>query len=134
MLSKVPEELLNKENDEVLKYIQDLSAHDGVADELVKSVNPLGDVQVFCPDWESFRYVVVSTNNIIFAVALGQDTVAYRLNAEFKEKALLTGCKLYPQLGESWVWVNPYSGDWPRVDFTFWARKSYLGTRELAQA
>jgi hypothetical protein len=134
MFTKVPEELLNKENEEVLKYIQDLSAHDGVADELVKSVKPLGDVQVYCPEWESFRYVVVSTCNIIFGVALGQDTVAYLLNDEFKEKALLTGCMLYPQLGESWVWVNPYSGDWPRVDFTFWARKSYVSTRETALA
>jgi hypothetical protein len=130
MLTEVPEELVNMENAQVLKYVQDLSAHDGVADELVKSVKSLGDVQVYCPEWASFRYVVVATNNIIFGAALGQNTVAYRLNDEFKEKALVTGCKLYPQLGESWVWVNPYSGDWPRTDFTYWARKSYLVARE----
>ena len=58
MLSNTPKELLNEINEDVLKYIQDLSAHDGVVEELVISTKPLGDVQVFCPDWKSFRYVV----------------------------------------------------------------------------
>ena len=130
MINTVPEELQNDANNQVLKYIKDLSAHDGVADELINSVKPLGDVQIFCPDPESFRYVAASTNNIIFGVALGQDTVAFKLNDEFKDKALLTGCKLLPKLGNNWVWVNPHSGDWPQVDFLFWARKSYVSTRE----
>ena len=41
------------------------------------------------------------------------------------------GCKLYPQLGENWVWVDSYSGDWTQLDFAFWERKSYVFTREI---
>jgi len=130
MLTEIPKELQNDVNKKVLKYVQDLSAHDGVVDELIDSVKPLGDVQIFCPEPESFRYYIASTNNVIFGVALGQNTVAFRLNDEFKEKALLTGCKLYPELGDNWVWINPFSGDWPQIDFTYWARKSYVIARD----
>ncbi len=130
MSESVPSDIKISENEDVLNFIQDLSAHDGVASILVESVKPLGDVQIYCPDWATYRYVVVSTMNIIFGVAYGMNTVAFKLSPEFLEKALVSGCKELPELGSDWVWVNPNSGDWPEVDFKFWARKSYVCTRK----
>ena len=133
MLSSLPSGVLNDTNKGVLDYIKDLSAHDGVASELINALRPLGDVQVYCPDPASFRYVVAATNNIIFGIAHGMDTVAFRLDPVTREKALLSGCKEHPGLAGDWVWVNPQRGDWPAVDFKFWARKSYVYIRESSR-
>ncbi len=47
-------------------------------------MKPLGNVQVFCPDACTYRYVVVSTNGIIFALAVDMGTIAVRLDARMK--------------------------------------------------
>ena len=123
-------ELNNAANEQVLAYISGMSAHDGIADLLTSSVKPLGDVQTYCPSWEDFKYVVVSTNGIIFGVALGKNVVAYKIPAEFADTALATGCKQYPELGSDWYWVNSLKGDVPEVDYKYWARKAYAGIRD----
>ena len=89
----------------MLTFVNGLSAHSDIADALLKSVEPLGDVQTYCPDPVQFKYVVVSTKGIIFGLAAGMNQVAFRLNPLFRD-------------------------DWPEVDLTFWARKAYVLARE----
>ncbi len=97
------------------------------------SVEPLGDVQTFCPDVASYRYVLVSTSGIVFGFAAGMHTIAFRLDQRMRERALATGGITWPECGEDWVAVvhRRPDDDWPKVDVTFWARKAYVHARGL---
>jgi hypothetical protein len=131
MRHDVPTELLTLLNQRVLNHLAVLSAHSDVGDALLTALKPLGDVQVFCPDWSQCRYVVASTNGIIFAFAVGMNTTVFRLDQTMKERALTTGGVAYPQCGDEWVAFKLFEADWPKVDLEFWARKAYVAAREL---
>ena len=132
MALNIPAPLLNRINAPVLAHVKDLSAHSDITEPLLTAVKPLGDVQVFCPDAHKYRYVVVSTNGIIFGLAVGMNTIAFRLDPRMKLRALATGAKAYPECGEDWVSVLPLGSDadWPAVDLRFWALKAYVYARE----
>lgn len=132
MALNIPAPLLSRINAPVLAHVNDLSAHSDVAESLLKAVKPLGDVQVFCPDAHAYRYVVVSTNGIIFGLAVGMNTIAFRLDARMKVRAVATGAQAYPECGADWVSVLPLGddADWPTVDLRFWALKAYVHARE----
>lgn len=133
-MQDIPSALTRGVNERVLAYLRDLSAHDDIAGVLMASVKPLGDVQVFCPDVSTYRYVLVSTKGIVFGFAVGMDTIAFRLDARMKGRALATGGIAHPECGEDWVAVvhTLPDDDWPNVDVTFWARKAYVYARESA--
>ena len=122
-----PAELVTPVNRAVLAYLADKSAHSDIAGILTQAIEPLGDVQTYCPDWHAYRYVVVSTKGVIFGLAVGMDTVAFRLDPAMKARALLTGGVPYPECGDQWVAVchGGQDSDWPAVDVRFWARKAY---------
>jgi hypothetical protein len=126
----IPPELDNEQNRAVLAHLHPLSAHSDVAEALMKAVEPLGDVQTFCPDPRQCRYVVVSTNKVVFAFAEGMRTVAFRLDERFKQRALVTGGVASPACGPGWVGFEVFRNDWPKVDLEFWARKAYAFVRE----
>ena len=132
MALSIPAPLLNRINAPVLAHVKDLSAHSDIAESLLASVKPLGDVQVFCPDARAYRYVLVSTNTVIFGVAVGMNTIAFRLDARMKLRAVATGATAYPECGPGWVTVLPLGddSDWPAVDLRFWALKAYVHARE----
>lgn len=132
MTRSIPASLAGSINQQVLAHLQDKSAHSDIAGVLTDAVKPLGDVQVFCPDYAAYRYVCVSTQGIIFGLAVGMDTVAFRLDARMKSRALATGGVAYPECGDEWVAVvhRLPDADWPKVDVAFWARKSYVYARE----
>lgn len=117
-------------NVKVLKYLGDSSAHSDIREALEGAVEPLGDVQTYCPNISEFKYIVVSTNNIIFGFAQGMNMIAFRLDATFKSRAIETGGKGLSEIGPNWVFFNPYRDDWPAVDLVFWARKAYVIARE----
>ena len=123
----IPAFLNHRINVPVLAHVKDLSAHSDVAASLQAAVKPLGEVMVFCPDPQAYRYMVVSTNGIVFGFAAGMSTIAFRLDARMKLRALATGAQVYPECGEDWVSVLPLGndGDWPAVDLRFWAQKAY---------
>jgi hypothetical protein len=131
---KVPDNLSNRLNRTVLDFIKGFSAHSDVTEALLLSVKPLGDVQSYCPDPSRYRYFVVSTKGIIFGIAIGIDTVAFRLNAPFNERAVLTGGSVIPKLGSEWISFTLFRNDWPEVDLVFWARKAYVYARETKTA
>jgi len=122
----------NPANRTVLGYLVDKSAHSDIAEVLQKAVKPLGDVQLSSPDWQAYRYVVASTGGIIFGVALGMDTVAFRLDERMRSRALATGGEAFTQCGPEWVAVvhRLPDSDWPAVDVVFWARRAYVHARD----
>ena len=113
----------------VFNHIKNLHAHSDVAETLIKSLKPCGDVQVFSPD--SYRYLTASTQGIIFGFAVGMDTIAFRLSKQMKEIAIETGAKVYPECGADWVNLLPFRSNWPKTDFEFWALKAYVNVREI---
>jgi hypothetical protein len=121
-------------NIEVLKYLGDSSAHSDIREGLEKAVEPLGDVQTYCPGIAEFKYVVVSTKDIIFGFAQGMNMIAFRLDSKFRSRAIETGGKDLPEAGPDWVFFTPYRDDWPAVDLAFWARKAYVIARETNSA
>ena len=130
MEQEIPNNISNRLNKAVLDFVRDSSAHSDLTEALMATVEPLGDVQVFCPDPSEYRYVVVSTKGIIFGFAIGMNTIAFRLNAPFNQRALATGGNAIPELGDEWVSFIPSRDDWPKVDLLFWARKAYVYVRE----
>lgn len=132
MAQNIPAPLINHLNAPVLAHLKDLSTHSDVAESFLAAVKPLGDVQVFCPDPLAYRYLLASTNGIIFGFAVGMDTIAFRLDARMKPRALATGAAACPACGKDWVAVLPLGsgGDWPAVDLQFWALKAYVYARE----
>jgi len=129
MTQDAPPEYLSAINCDVIAHIEMLSAHSDVADALAGSIAPLGDVQTFCPDWSEYRYVLVSTKKIIFGFAIGMNTVAYRLDDQMRERAIISGASNYPACGTNWVSFTLFRNDWPAVDLKFWALKAYVNVR-----
>ncbi len=126
----IPPEVDNEQNRAVLAHLHPLSAHSDIVEALMKAVEPLGDVQTFCPDPHEYRYVAVSTKNVVFGFAAGMNEVAFRLEERFKQRALLTGGVALPECGPEWVAFEVFRNDWPKVDLEFWARKAYVFVRE----
>lgn len=125
----VPDELRTERNRAVLGFIEPMSAHSDVGEALIGSLTAVGDAQVFCPDASNYRYLVVSTRGIIFALALGMGTVGYRLAPRFLEIALRTGAEPIEAAGPEWVKFELFRSDWPSVYLKFWTLKAYDGAR-----
>ena len=120
----------NDLNRQVLRYLRDKSAHSDVAEALSAALEPLGDVQIQCPDWKACRYVAASTRDILFAFAVGMSTVAFRLDERMRPRALASGAEPCPACAEEWVTFTLFRDDWPKPDLEFWARKAYVAARE----
>ena len=131
MPQNVPAELKTGVNRQVLDHLEALSAHSDVAEALSAAVEPLGDIQMFCPDLQQYRYVVASTKGIIIALAVGMNTVGFRLDDRMKTRALASGGAPYSECGDQWVSFTLFRSDWPKIDIEFWARKAYVAAREL---
>jgi hypothetical protein len=128
----MPDYFKKNVNKQVVSYIKDLSTHSDIADLFREALKPLGDVQVFCPDKDNFRYVCASTNGVIFGFAIGMHIIAFRLDERMRKRALITGGEAYTECGEEWIKVvhDIEDVDWPDVDVKFWALKSYVYARE----
>jgi len=130
MDQNIPGKLQNTINEAVLRHIRDASAHSDVTEVLSLATAPLGDVQTFCPNASHYRYVLVSTRQIIFGFATGMDSISFRLDPIIKTRALETGGIDLTAIGPEWVSFVLFRDDWPEVDITFWARKAYVFARE----
>src|SRR5688572_393331 len=111
MKTEIPIELQTRVNKKVLEYIADKSAHSDLSEAMTTALKPLGDVQLFCPDWAQYRYVVASTKGLIFAFASGMQAVAFRLDETMKARALATGASAHPQCGDEWVLFEVFRSD-----------------------
>jgi hypothetical protein len=124
MTQNIPPELETGINRQVLGHIESMSAHDDIADALNMALKLLGDVQVFCPDRHTYRYVMASTKSIVFAFAVGMNLIGVRLDERMKSRALASGAAPYPECGKEWVSFTLFRDDWPEVDLKFWVRKA----------
>jgi hypothetical protein len=131
MPQDIPRDLETDRNRPVLRHIEGLSAHSDIVDALAAALRPLGDVQRFCPDPQACGYELASTRGVIFAVALGMNTIGFRLDERMKGRALASGGAPFPECGPEWVSFTLFRGDWPRIDLEFWARKAYVAVREF---
>ncbi len=129
----IPDHILDRHNRPVLDFVHGSSAHSDVAEALMQAVGPLADVQVFCPDPSEYGYVVVSVKGIIFGFATGMNTIAFRLNSPFAQRALETGGKTVSGLGDEWVKFTLFQNDRPEVDLLSWAQKAYAYARETTR-
>ena len=127
-------DLQTEVNRNVLTYLADKSAHSDIGELLLKAVAPLGDAQLFCPDWNQCRYVTASTQGLIFAFAVGMNTMAFRLDPVMHERALATGGIPRPECGPDLAAFTAFRPDWPAVDFPFWTLKAYAQARRVAGA
>ena len=130
MEKRLPDTLRNPVNEDVLNYVQGKSAHSDIAEALINAVKKLGDVQHFCPDTAQYKYLVVSSQGVIFGIATGMQAVAFRLDSTFKERALRTGADDARDIGVNWVSFTLFRNDWPAIDLEFWALKAYVFARE----
>jgi hypothetical protein len=132
MTNELPPPLANDVNRRVLAHVKLLSAHSDIVDVLSEAIKPLGDARLFCSDRPNYGFVIAFTNNIIFGLAVGMDTVAFRLDEKMRQRALQTGGIAYQECGDEWVAVVQHrsDSDWPAVDVRFWARKAYAYARE----
>jgi hypothetical protein len=133
MAQNVPANLVIPINERVLAHVKDLSAHSDITDVLLDAVQPLGDVQLFCPDLARYRYVLASTSSVVFGFAVGMSVVAFRLDERMRGRAVRTGGVAYPECGEEWVAVvhELPDADWPSIDVRFWARQAYIHARSM---
>jgi len=131
MAQSVPAELQTGINRQVLEHVQGLSANSDIAEALLGALEPLGDVQIFCPDCQKYLYVVASTKGIIIALAVGMNTIGFRLDERMRARALSSGGLPYAECGKEWVSFTLFRDDWPKIDVEFWARKAYVAAREL---
>lgn len=131
MAQNIPAELRIGINRQVLDHIEGLSAHSDIAEALMRALEPLGDVQIFCPDPQQYRYVVASTKGVIMALAVGTNSIGFRLDERMKARALASGGIPYTECGKEWVSFTLFRNDWPKIDVEFWARKAYVAAREL---
>ena len=131
MAQATPPRLATPLNERVLTYLRDKSAHSDIADVLLDAVHGLGAVEMFCPDAAAYRYLLAATNDVVFGFAVGQSTVAFRLDARMRRRALETGGVSCGECGPDWVAVvHPRpDADWPAVDVRFWARQAYVYAR-----
>jgi hypothetical protein len=78
----------------------------------------------------SYKYIALITNRVVFALAMGQGSVCFRVPAPFRETALATGAVAQPEIGRDWVRFELYRNDRPKPDIPFWTLRAYVAARE----
>ena len=128
--NQLPVELDTDENRSVLGYLAERSAHSDIAEALTDAVAPLGDVTIYCPSQEEYRYSSAHTKWTIFGFACGMSQLAFRLSPRAARTALATGGMTIESIGDEWIGFTLFRNDWPEVDTRFWARMAYVFARE----
>ena len=128
-LQPLPASVHNDKNHDILMFLQDKSTHSDLADVLVEAVAPLGDVHLYSSEPANYGYIVLTTQDVVFAVAYGMSQIGFRLDETFKGRALETGGLNATEIGPDWVAFEMFRTNYPAVDLLFWARKAYLIAR-----
>lgn len=105
------------------------SCHSDPGADLIRSAESCGDWIAFSPSFKQCLYVALVTKRTIFAVGLGQRSVAYRLPAAERSAALSTGAVEAKDIGPDWVRFELYAVDHPAPDLRFWTLQAYAAAR-----
>jgi len=93
------------------------SAHSDVVTEMLLAAEGIADKggkDWFCPDPQQFAYCLLHTSGgVVFALAVGMSTLAFRLPEELREEALAEGAQAFPELGEEWLSFYPFDPETP---------------------
>lgn len=108
MQTKLPDDLAQPVNEQVLAHLNGKSAHSDIALPLARAVRLLPRTQLYCSDREHFGYVVAYTNGTIFAFAAGMSSIALRLPLSCAGAAMDGGAEHVPSAGDEWLTFKPF--------------------------
>ena len=104
------------ENKSMILFLKQFqpSAHSDMVEWLVKSAEPLPEVQFYCPDTDNHAYYLAHTDKgIMFAAAIGLSALIFRLPKSAMSGAMVKGGEILKELGDNWVSFNPF---WPEKE------------------
>jgi hypothetical protein len=110
-------------NSEAEAFFGALSAHSDVADELLRSLKPLGEYEVLHASRE-YGAICAVTKSTVFCGAAGMNNTYWRLRPADHKVALATGASP-ASIGPEWVTIELFRSDWPKPDLSFWALRAY---------
>jgi len=104
-----------------------------LSERLRAAVQSLPEVDLFSPNWPKYRYVAASTRHIIFAFAIGANTLAFRLDLRLHPRALASGATAYDECGEDWISFSGCPENGPGTDVESWASQAYDYARAIGE-
>jgi hypothetical protein len=131
MTAEPPKDLQTPLNADLLRFVAGKSAHSDVSQALDEAMRSLGDVQEFCPEPSQYRYVLYSTQGVVFAFAVGMDAIGLRVGPSCLERAIRAGASGMAEIGEDWALFTLFRSNCPDVDLKFWALEAYAFARAL---
>ncbi|OFV93558.1 MAG: hypothetical protein A3G76_08630 [Acidobacteria bacterium RIFCSPLOWO2_12_FULL_65_11] len=108
------------------------SCHDDTSDALLRAAEKCDEWIAYSPAFQQYRYVALVTKRRVFALAIGQRSVYYRLPKTLHAVALQTGATEAADIGPDWVCFDLFRSDWPTPDLPFWTLNAYAAAREAA--
>ena len=119
-------------NQDVAQYLarHRPSCHSDPGEALIRSAEKCGDWVAFSPSFRQCAFVALLTNRTVFALAMGQRSVCYRLPGELRARALVTGAVQAGEIATDWVRFELFRPDWPRPDLPFWTLRAYGAARD----
>lgn len=107
-------------NDDIIAFIARANpfAHSDVGSELITLGKAIPGAEFYCPSFRSLAYVVLHTAaHRVFAIAFGQQGLAFRLDPAAVSDAVADGGTLEPEIGPDWVRFAPWgAGARERLD------------------
>ena len=90
-MNHLPIELVSPINLHILRTIADRSVHSDIVYLLQEATRRLPGVKEYTPDGRSFRYLIVYTEHVIFALAEGMQGPTLRLPAHIAAEQIALG-------------------------------------------
>ncbi len=109
-MNRVPVELQNEMNRQVLTHVEPLSCHSDIIEPINSSANRHSDVRSFCPDGKSYKYCIWYVGRTIFAFATGMQNIGLRLPTQSHDEALSGGATQCMAAGDMWM-SFPYNDE-----------------------
>lgn len=125
MIAPVPSAIDVAANRAVLEFVRDLSTHSDVWEKLWGALEPLDDVEAFCPDPANYRYVVAYVGSRIFAFAVGMSNIYVRLDSADRSRALARGARFDDVPDGTWVYFQLWQGAGRGVEFSEFVERAY---------
>ncbi|UJJ58017.1 MULTISPECIES: hypothetical protein [Rhodanobacter] len=106
MIASLPEALQHGQNQKVLAYLAERSAHSDIAIPLWQAVKKLPNVRLYCSDRQNFGYVVVYVGTLAFGFAEGMGGVTLRLPPMIVEQLISQGAEHRSTIGPEWIFLR----------------------------
>ena len=98
-------------NSTIVRFIEEKqpSAHSDVTEEMLIALKNIPLAHSYCPDRERFSYELLYTDaGIIFALALGQAGILFKIPDSLIESAIADGARKYAPLDSNWLLFDPF--------------------------